>query len=405
LLIIPKTMRFLLYSHDSYGLGHLRRSVTIAGRLLEQCPGASVLIATGSPVATSFRLPRGVDILKLPSVTKDRGGSYISREWSMGLEDLLEFRARLLVSAIEGFKPHVLLVDHKPTGLLGELETALKTARSLGARCVLGLRDIVDHPDAMESEWGSADVRAAIENGYDQIMVYGDREIFDASVEYPQLAAVKDRLIFTGYVVRPRVRPPIRPLALLQPHVVVTVGGGEDGADRVSAYLDAAELDEPFWSTTIVLGPLFGSDSGKEVKRRAATVRGVTVHRSHDDLPSLFRDASTVVSMAGYNSCAEILQARIPSVLLPRVTPRREQLLRATRLSARGLVRNADGAKPDELLKEIHAALEDRRITRPLPSMLGAQKAAAVLLRGAIVTGGSALDVQPAHVTPTELAS
>ena len=398
-------MRFLLYSHDSYGLGHLRRSVTVAGRLLEQCPGASVLIATGSPVATSFRLPHGIDILKLPSVTKDSTGDYVSREWTMGLSDLLNFRARLLASAVEGFRPHVLLVDHKPIGLLGELEPALETARGLGTRCILGLRDIVDHPDAMEGEWGAAKVRAAIENDYDQIMVYGDRAIFDASVEYPQLAAVKDRLLFTGYVVRPQVRPPIRPLALLQPHVVVTVGGGEDGAERVNAYFDAMELGDPHWTTTIILGPLFGAELSKEAKRRAATVRGVTVHRSHDDLPSLFRDASAVVSMAGYNSCSEILQARVPSVLLPRVTPRREQQLRARRLSAQGLVRNADGASADVLLAEIHSALEERRISRSMPSLLGAQKAAAVLLRAAVAGGSTSLVAPDPLASATEMAS
>ena len=399
------TMRFLLYSHDSYGLGHLRRSVTVAGRLLEQCPGASVLIATGSPVATSFRLPRGIDILKLPSVTKDSSGGYVSREWAMGLSDLLSFRARLLSSAVEGFRPHVLLVDHKPIGLQGELKPALATARVLGTRCILGLRDIVDHPEAMESEWGAADVRAAIENDYDQIMVYGDRAIFDASVEYPQLTAVKDRLLFTGYVVRPQVRPPVRPLALLKPHVVVTVGGGEDGAARVKTYLDVMELGDPNWTTTIILGPLFGAELGKEAKRRAASVRGVTIHRSHDDLPSLFRDASAVVSMAGYNSCTEILQARVPSVLLPRFTPRREQQLRARRLSDHGLARNADGAGPDVLLAEIHAALKERRVTKSLPSLLGAQRAAAVLLRAAVAGGSTSLDDSAPLASAAELAS
>lgn len=398
-------MRFLLYSHDSYGLGHLRRSVTVAGRLLEQCPGASVLIATGSPVATSFRLPRGIDILKLPSVTKDESGHYISREWSMGLSDLLAFRAQLLASAVDGFRPQVILVDHKPIGLLGELELALERARELGTRCVLGLRDIVDHPDAMEDEWGRADVRAAIEAAYDQVVVYGDRRVFDAAKEYRQLEAIHDKLLFTGYVVRPKQRPPFRPLALLHPHVVVTVGGGEDGAERVRTYLDGLELGEPKWSSTIILGPLFGSDQGKEVKRRAAGLSGVTVHRSHDDLPALLRDSSVVVAMAGYNTCAEILQARIPAVLLPRVTPRREQLVRAERLSALGLAQNAHGASPKRLLEEIELALAKRRVTAPLPCMLGAQKAAAVLLRGAVAAENLRLEETCPHGSATELAS
>ncbi len=389
-------MRFLFYSHDSYGLGHLRRSVTIASQLIDRLPQASVLIATGSPVATSFKLPGGVDILKLPSVSKDRAGRYVSREWPMELRDLLKFRSKLLESTVEGFRPRVLLVDHKPIGLMGELSLALSKARNIGTRCLLGLRDIVDHPDAMESEFGSDEVRHSLSENYSQIMVYGDRRVFDASREYSQLAAVRKRLRFTGYVVRPAARPPFRPLALLRPHVVVTVGGGEDGPRRVNRYMDALELGDPAWNSTIILGPLFSNEKGREVKKRARTMRSVEIHRTHNDLPALLRDASAVVSMAGYNTVTEILQARIPSVLLPRVTPRLEQAVRAQRLAALGLAQSAAGAEPKELFESITRAIQQRRILAELPAMNGAQKAAAMLLQSA-VTGrsGSYVDHPP----------
>ena len=41
--------RILLYSHDTFGLGHLRRSRTIAQALVSAFPDASALILTGSP--------------------------------------------------------------------------------------------------------------------------------------------------------------------------------------------------------------------------------------------------------------------------------------------------------------------------------------------------------------------
>ena len=45
-----------------------------------------------------------------------------------------------------------------------------------------------------------------------------------------------------------------------------------------------------------------------------------------------------VVSMAGYNSVTEILRYGSKALLVPRVSPRKEQLLRATLLSERKLV-------------------------------------------------------------------
>ena len=43
--------RVMFYSHDTFGLGHLRRTLTIARYLRRQWPGSTQLIVTGSPVA------------------------------------------------------------------------------------------------------------------------------------------------------------------------------------------------------------------------------------------------------------------------------------------------------------------------------------------------------------------
>ena len=42
--------RVLIYSHDSFGLGHLRRCRTIAHALVEKYKSLSVLIISGSPI-------------------------------------------------------------------------------------------------------------------------------------------------------------------------------------------------------------------------------------------------------------------------------------------------------------------------------------------------------------------
>ena len=53
--------RVMLYSHDTFGLGHLRRSRALAAAITGADPKASALILTGSPVAGRFAFPRRVD--------------------------------------------------------------------------------------------------------------------------------------------------------------------------------------------------------------------------------------------------------------------------------------------------------------------------------------------------------
>src|SRR5207245_706272 len=60
----------LLYSHDTYGLGHLRRNTTIAHGLRQRAPQLHITLLTGSPVADQWPLPEGVSLVHLPPVVK-----------------------------------------------------------------------------------------------------------------------------------------------------------------------------------------------------------------------------------------------------------------------------------------------------------------------------------------------
>ncbi len=71
--------RILLYSHDTFGLGHLRRNLAIAGRLSHALPGVSLLLLSGSQAVQQFVLPPGADIIKLPTVTKLGHEHYVAQ--------------------------------------------------------------------------------------------------------------------------------------------------------------------------------------------------------------------------------------------------------------------------------------------------------------------------------------
>src|SRR5690606_31937776 len=73
-----RARRILIYSHDSFGLGHLRRCMVMANSLVEQNQNLSVLILSGSPIIGSFDFKVRVDFVRIPGIIKLRNGEYTS---------------------------------------------------------------------------------------------------------------------------------------------------------------------------------------------------------------------------------------------------------------------------------------------------------------------------------------
>jgi predicted glycosyltransferase len=155
-----KHLRIVLYSHDSLGLGHVRRNLALASALTDQLPGLTgrqvtgVLVA-GTALAPGFRIPEGWDWVILPGVMKGAAG-YEPRDLSVPMQDLVSLRGKLLDSLLQGFNPDLVIVDRHATGIQLELEGALRRLRARGeARVVLGLREVLDSPAAAIAEWDS----------------------------------------------------------------------------------------------------------------------------------------------------------------------------------------------------------------------------------------------------------
>ena len=87
---LPRTgPRILIYSHDTMGLGHLRRCRTIAHALVEQNKDLSVLIISGSPIIGSFDFKTRVDFVRVPGVIKLRNGEYTSLNLHLDIRETL----------------------------------------------------------------------------------------------------------------------------------------------------------------------------------------------------------------------------------------------------------------------------------------------------------------------------
>jgi len=378
---VPARQRFLLYSHDSWGLGHLRRSLTLATALVESFPDCEVLLITGSPCATLFSAPPRVGLVKIPSVSKSASGEYVPRSLAGTIADTLKLRRNLILEAYRSFRPTLVLVDHKVIGLQGEAYEMLREAREDGVHTVLGVRDVIDSPGAVAVEWSGEKCRWALSSGYERVCVYGSADVFDTRLEYPIPPELGERVEFTGYVVRPTPHvPAASPSPSRRPQVLVTMGGGEDGARYLETYLEGLEKRRPDWDSVLVGGPLLDERDARRLRRRAEGLGNVQVRRFHADLPWLLAECSVVVAMAGYNTCAEILQSRKPSVLLPRTHPRMEQAIRAERFQKLGLAQSLIDPRPDELVSAVERSIDRGPIPAAgLPSLDGVQRLCSVV--------------------------
>ena len=129
--VVAGAPRIALYSPDSYGLGHFRRNRRIAAALVREFPSASVLMLTGCLAADRFSAVPNTDLVRLPATTKAADGNYISRSLGLDSTSLLRLRSSILQAAVESFGPDILVVDHAPGGLAGELIPVLEMLRDL----------------------------------------------------------------------------------------------------------------------------------------------------------------------------------------------------------------------------------------------------------------------------------
>ncbi len=354
--------RLLIYSHDSFGLGHLRRCRTIAHSLVDHRQGLSVLILSGSPIIGSFDFRSSVDFVRIPGVVKLRTGGYTTLGLDIGIEDAMSIRETIIRNTADVFNPNIFLVDKEPLGLRGEVSNTLQMLKEKGTRLVLGLRDVMDDPGKLTDEWERKMAIPALRDVYDDIWVYGLPDICNPLEGVGNIPkSVNDKITYTGYLRRTSASS-INPSSLSEsgtnePFILVTPGGGGDGASLVDWVLRAYEhCPEIPHQAFIVFGPFMHIEQQAEFKSRAERLDKVHAATFDSNLENLVSRAAGVVAMGGYNTFCEILSFDKPSLIVPRTVPRLEQYIRASRAEELGLVSMVvdDGSRdPNQMARAI----------------------------------------------------
>ena len=386
-------LRVVLYSHDSQGLGHTRRNLALAHALVRHLPAltghrVTGMLLTGVDTAPSHGRPEGFDWVVLPGIRKAPAG-YAPRHLGVGMAQLTSLRSGMLDAALSGFEPHLVVVDRHPWGVDRELLEPLLRLRAErpGTVVVLGLREVLDAPEAAAREWAALGDLGLVRRVYDQVWVYGDPAVHDpvATGEVP--AGLADLVRHTGYLATGRASGR-RTSGADRPYVLTTAGGGSDG---FALTLAAARARVPRgYRHVVVTGPQM--PAGHVERVRAAAAPGTLVLPSVPDALAEVVEASAVVSMGGYNSVAEILTTNTPALVVPRERPRLEQLIRARSLEAHGAVDvlTADALSSAAIGAWLERAVGTVRLRRHLDlgGLRDVPELAARLLGGAPVAAG-----------------
>ncbi|WP_288429276.1 glycosyltransferase family protein [uncultured Agrobacterium sp.] len=361
--------RILMYSHDSFGLGHLRRCRTIAHALVEDYRGLNVLIISGATIAGAFDYRARVDFVKIPSVIKLRNGEYTSMDQHIDLQETLKMRRSIIYHTAESFQPDIFIVDKEPMGLRGEVEETLTYLKSKGTKLVIGLRDVMDAPQLLEAEWKRNDVLKKIERFYDHVWVYGPPDFHDplTGLEVPQ--PVRDKMDFVGFLQRSKTQGD-GPSRHEGDYILVTTGGGGDGSELIDDVIRAYKFDRSLTQKAlVVLGPYMPAEQRQKFASHVADIPHMEIIEFDNRMEDLVAGAQAVVSMGGYNTVCEILSFDKPALVVPRIVPREEQLIRASRASELGLfdMLSPEEAEDPALMAQALKAL----LKRPPPSANG----------------------------------
>ena len=358
------TPRLMMYSQDGLGLGHMRRTTSIANQIVRANADTAVMTMADSRLGQFFESSTNHDYLKLPSIVKAGPGDWRAVSLPLSFEAVSGMRRELIRSAVLSYQPHVLLVDHMPHGAMGELLPTLAALRATGAptKIVLGLRDILDAPEVVRRRWDVEGAYDAIERYYDSVLIYGKREVFDLAEQYGFSPTVRDRMLYTGYVCTPqtarytaRARAKYISSSDSETKLIVAMaGGGADAYPMMRALIDAlpAISAQQKVYLAIVAGPFMPADQRRDLEART---RGLParVSLSVNDTLSYIEAADLTVAMAGYNTTMEILRSGKRAILIPRRGPSAEQKMRARLFAERGWVEMID---PDALVTEHVAA-------------------------------------------------
>jgi len=382
-------LTIVVYCQYVWGMGHLFRSVELARALSGH---RVVLVAGGQELALD--LPGHIEWVRLPALFMDEHfTTLISGVAGRSVDSLKRERQEALAGLFERTRPEIFIVELYPFGRSAfafELEPLLMEIRRNAygpIRTVCSIRDVLVEkrdPSAYEDR-----VVADLNRWFDLLLIHSDERLLPLSDSFRRIDDIHIPKIYTGFV-SPRPDPDkgqaLRRELGLRPGeklVVASCGGGRSGYPLMNASLTACrKLQQRLRLKLEMFAGPFMPDAEFDRLRRMAG-EGIALQRFTPRFLDYLSAADLSISLAGYNTCMNLLATGVPALVLP-YRRQREQPLRVDRLKPCLPLRTLgeEDLSPSRLVGEIeHGLTFARRTAQPAVSMDGAETTARVLAR------------------------
>jgi predicted glycosyltransferase len=352
----------LLYCQHAIGLGHLMRSLSLAGALAGRF---NVALLSGGVVPLHITPPPGVELVKLPPLMLADGGGLRSPDPARTVEQAKAIRARMLADAVRTRRPAVVVVELFPFGrraFANEILAMLERSRALPEGPPLiasSVRDILVGRGSEQAAYDERVCRLANAN-FDLILVHCDPRFATLEESFDPATELRVPVRYTGFVSAPR--PAAAAPRRAAPTVIVSAGGGRVGEPLLQAAIEAYPRlrRQRGVEMRVIAGPFLPDDAWRRLRASAEGVDGLVVLREVENLGAELAGGAVSVSQCGYNTALDVLKSGIPALVVPYLAPGEdEQLRRAQRLAALGAVRLLDPRvlDGDELARDVASLL------------------------------------------------
>jgi len=351
-------MKIMLYCQHVLGIGHFFRSMEVA-RALDR---HEVLFVEGGDPLDGFTPPHHVKRSFLPPLMMDAEFSRV--ESRLGdVEAIKNERRQLLMSYFLGFSPDVLLIELFPFGrkqFHSELMPVLEMiqAQGLPVGVVCSLRDIlVEKEDRAAYE---ERVLGILNTCFHLLLVHADPRVISLAETFERVSDIRIPFHYTGFVAR---EAPARERFHENRVIVASSGGGKVGTEVLASTVSAVRrMPDDDLRLRVFLGPYMESADRALISDLASPDSRISLCPFSTDFLRELAKADLSISMAGYNTCMDILSARVKALVYP-FPQNREQQMRAEKLEKLGLLTILRSLETEPLALTIQNALENRHTT------------------------------------------
>jgi predicted glycosyltransferase len=330
-------MKIIFYCQYVWGMGHLFRSIEVARALSDH---EVILVAGGRKV--DIELPEHVTLVRLPGLYMDEQfTTLIPEDPDKKIEDIQKKRQEILFSLCQTHKPDLFIIELYPFGRtkfgfeLQPLLDSIQQGRFGKIKVVCSLRDIlVEKRDPKAYE---ARVLNHLNAHFDLLLIHSDPAIMPLDETFGRVNDIRIPIFYTGFVTR-KVKPAAgkklrRELAIGRQEklIVASAGGGRSGYTLLSNVIAAGHQLSNSQQIRLEMftGPF--RDDGEFKKLSANSTKRIRIRRFTKRFLDYLTAADVSVSLAGYNTCMNLLVTRVPALVYP-YRRQQEQPLRVEKI-------------------------------------------------------------------------